>query len=66
MLDFQDPELLERLLERPRRILLRDGDRQALQGRRVLITGAAGSVGSELARQVARCRPAALILLDQS
>ncbi len=66
MLDFQDPELLERLLERPRRTLLRDGDRQALQGRRVLITGAAGSVGSELARQVARCRPAALILLDQS
>jgi FlaA1/EpsC-like NDP-sugar epimerase len=32
----------------------------------VLITGAAGSIGSELARQVALHRPARLILLDQA
>ncbi len=37
-----------------------------LEGRCVLITGAAGSIGSELARQVALHRPKKLILLDQA
>jgi len=35
-----------------------------LTGRCVLITGAGGSIGSEIVRQVARCRPAQVILLD--
>jgi FlaA1/EpsC-like NDP-sugar epimerase len=35
-----------------------------LRGRRVLITGAGGSIGSEIARQVAACAPAELLLVD--
>lgn len=37
-----------------------------LNNRRVLITGAAGSIGSEIARQVASFQPADLIVLDNA
>lgn len=37
-----------------------------LEGRRILITGAAGSIGSEMVRQIAAYRPAELVLIDQA
>ena len=37
-----------------------------LTGKRILITGAAGSIGSEIVRQVAASKPAAMMLIDQA
>jgi FlaA1/EpsC-like NDP-sugar epimerase len=57
---------VEDLLGRPSvRFDLQQVDRD-LRGKVVLITGAAGSIGSELARQVAAFGPARLILFEQA
>jgi O-antigen biosynthesis protein WbqV len=58
------PVVIEDLLDRPQVPLDRDGMARLVQGRRVLITGAGGTIGSELARQVAALGPALLALLD--
>lgn len=39
---------------------------QDLRGKRILITGAAGSIGSEMVHQVMLCAPERLVLIDQS
>ncbi|GGD13001.1 polysaccharide biosynthesis protein CapD [Pyruvatibacter mobilis] len=54
------------LLSRPQAKLDRDAMRNLLEGKRVAITGAGGSIGSELARQVAGFAPASIALLEQS
>ena len=36
---------------------------QLLEGKKILITGAGGSIGSELCRQIFRCRPSKIILI---
>lgn len=39
---------------------------EQLTGKRILITGAAGSIGSEIVRQVANVNPAELVLVDHA
>ena len=39
---------------------------EMLTGKRVLITGSAGSIGSEMVRQIAVYQPAAMMLIDQA
>lgn len=58
------PVSLEDLLGREPVNLDWEGIRNGLAGRVVLVSGAGGSIGSELCRQVSRCRPARLILVD--
>jgi len=59
-------EELARLLDRPIDAGLGPAERAAFSGRRVLVTGAGGSIGSALARELAAMQPASLILFDQS
>ncbi len=58
------PIAVEDLLGRTQTKLDRDVMRAMIEGRRVLVSGAGGTIGSELVRQVAAQGPAELMLLD--
>lgn len=57
---------IEDLLPRDKIEVDMNAIKEMLTGRRILITGAAGSIGSEMARQVATFKPAELVLVDQA
>ena len=60
------PVAVEDLLGRPQTALDRAAMAALIETKRVLVTGAGGSIGSELVRQVAASRPAEILLLDHS
>src|SRR5665213_2455366 len=57
---------LEDLLGRSAVHMDRDQMERKLKNRVALVTGAASSIGSELCRQIAACRPAALVAFDMA
>jgi len=59
------PVQIEDLLGRERINLETDRIRELVRGKTVLVTGAGGSIGSELCRQIARNNPARLLLVER-
>ncbi len=57
---------IEELLGRPQINLKNKKVEDLLKSKRILITGAAGSIGSEIARQIASINPSLVILCDQT
>ena len=57
---------IEDLLERPKIDIDTDNVRQILQGHVVLVSGAAGSIGSELVRQIQCYEPQATLLVEMA
>ena len=60
------PVAIEDLLTRPQVRIDRSRMNSLIRGRRIMVTGAGGSIGAELVRQIAEYKPAKLILLDHA
>lgn len=60
------PIAIEDLLGRPQTLLDRGSMRDMCHGARVLVTGAGGTIGSELVRQISVFSPEEIILVDNS
>ena len=63
--DFRDVDVEDLLGRDPVQIDL-DSVRSTIRDRSVMVTGAAGSIGSELCRQILEHRPRTLVCIDQS
>ncbi len=63
VLDIRPVDVAD-LLGRPQAVLDRPAMQGLIAGRRVMVTGAGGTIGSELVRQIAALDPAELCLLD--
>ncbi len=57
---------IEDLLERSQIVINNECIREQLQGKRILVTGAAGSIGSEIAKQLGKYNPKMIVLCDQA
>lgn len=57
---------IEDLLERPIIDISTENIAKQLQNKVILISGAAGSIGSEIVRQVVKYKPSLIVLLDQA
>ena len=57
---------IEDLLPRDKIEIDLEAVRKQITGKRILITGAAGSIGSEIVRQVAQFAPERMVLIDQA
>jgi len=57
---------IEDLLERDPIVLGKENVKHELEGKVVMVTGAAGSIGSEICRQVLQHNPKCLIMFDQA
>lgn len=58
------PVAIEDLLGRPQAPLDLDAISAFIGGKRIVVTGAGGSIGSELVRQITQMKPSALMLID--
>ncbi|CAM3875976.1 polysaccharide biosynthesis protein [Castellaniella denitrificans] len=65
-INMMRPVKIEDLLGRESVRIDNDNVRAMLTGKRILVTGAGGSIGSELCRQLSRFEPACIVLLESS
>lgn len=66
LVDMLAPVSTGTLLNRPKLANEMEGGAQAYSGRNILVSGAGGSIGSELSRQLIACNPARIVLFELS